>query len=128
MSMMKSGVKSTNLKKGENMKGYRTEKVKEILAKYENTPVELLEEINSIEEDFGDGVYTEDEFNSRLSSETESIKADYNERFKKAFFSGEKEGVTVDVNDTIAPDNDAEEIELTKAETITVDDLLKPAE
>lgn len=109
------------------MKGYRTDKLKEILSKYENAPVEMLEEINSIEEDFGDGTYTEDDFNARIASETESIKNDYNERFRKAFFSGTQAGVTEE-NGVLMPDNKVEEKELSKAETITVNDLLKPKE
>lgn len=107
------------------MKGYRSEKLKEILAKYENIPFELLEEINGSEEDMGDGIYTEEDFNARISEETDKIRGDYEDRFKKAFFSGSVEGVKVDDNGYIAPDNDAEEIELTKAETVTVEDLLK---
>lgn len=109
------------------MKGYRTEKIKEILSKYENTPLELLEEINSAEEDFGEGTYTDDEVKARVSEETENIRNDYEKRFREAFFSGSKQGVTEDENGVLAPDNDVEEIELSKAETVTVDELLRPA-
>lgn len=110
------------------MKGYRSESLKAILAKYENTPVELLEELQNSEEDFGEGTFTEEDLNSRVEEATASIKADYDERFRKAFFSGVQSGVTVDENGAIAPDEPEEEIELSKAETITVDDLLKAAD
>lgn len=107
------------------MKGYRSERIKEILAKYENTPVELLEELTGAEEDFGEGTYTEDDVNTRIEEATASIKADYDERFRKAFFSGAQSGTTIEENGSVAPDEPEEEIELSKAETVTVDDLLK---
>lgn len=112
------------------MKGYRSETLKGILAKYqENAPVELLEELTGAEEEFGEGTYTEEEVNNRVSEATASLKADYDERFRKAFFSGASaEGVKMDNDEVIAPDNDTKEIELSRAETITVDDLLKSAE
>lgn len=110
------------------MKGYRSETLKGILAKYENAPVELLEELTGAEEDFGEGTYTEDEVNARIEEATSSIKADYDERFRKAFFSGVQSGTTVEENGAVAPDEPSEEIELSKAESVTVDDLLKPAD
>lgn len=108
------------------MKGYRSETLKGILAKYENTPVELLEELTGAEEDFGEGTFTEEEVTNRVNEATASIKADYDERFRKAFFSGAPSGTTVEENGSVAPDEPAEEIELSKAESVTVDDLLKP--
>ena len=110
------------------MKGYRSEKLKEILAKYENAPVELLEELTGAEEDFGEGTFTEDEVNTRVEEATNAIKADYDERFRKAFFSVVQSGTTVEENGAVAPDEPTEEIELSKAESVTVDDLLNPAD
>ncbi len=108
------------------MKGYRTEKVKEILSKYENMPVELLEEINSVEEEFGEGSYTDEELNAKITEATDEIRGDYERRFREAFFSGGNDGVKEDENGVLAPDNTVEEIEVSKGETITVEDLLKP--
>lgn len=105
------------------MKGYKTETLKAILAKYENAPVELLEELQGAEEEFGEGTFTQEDVDAKVSEEVATIKADYDKRFREAFFKGaEVKPDVVEPIRTVEP-----EVELSKGETITVDDLLKPA-
>lgn len=105
------------------MKGYKSETLKAILAKYENAPVELLEELQGAEEEIGEGTFTQADVDTKVSEQVASIKADYDKKFREAFFKGAE----VQPEPTQPIRTEAPEVELSKGETITVDDLLKPA-
>ena len=105
------------------MKGYRSEVIKAILAKYETAPIELLEELKGAEEEIGEGTLTQADVDAKVAEATTAIKADYEKRFREAFFSGSEvkpEEQTVVRTEPIVE-------EKSKGETITVDDLLKPS-